>query len=228
MKTNKLQDLTFLFFITLSLHAQKKVVNGQIITFKNITVENAKITVKKTKHSVFSDSLGFFSITCDLKDKISITAAGFKSKQVKVKNIKDSLNVSLIISGSEEDINLAMNNGHINEEERNLVNKHFKSGQLYSLGFTNMTDLIKGKFPRVNIINDELIIRGKNTFSNSNNSKPRNGALIIINGTEYRWSSVKSMIVTNVKDIKILNSLEASRYGAGSGNGVVVIKLVDE
>ena len=70
-----------------------------------------------------------------------------------VKSIKDSLNVSLIISGSEQDIDFAMNTGHINEEERNLVKKYLESNELYSLGFTNMTDLIKAKFPRLSIVN---------------------------------------------------------------------------
>lgn len=226
MKTKNycLQILTFLCFISLSIHAQKKVIYGKITTFNTITVENAEIAIKKTKNSVFTDSLGYFSIECDIKDKLSIKAAGFKTKLVKVKTIRDSLNVNLIIAGNEDDIDLAMKRGHINKNEVNLAKKHFNTKQPYSLGYTNMTELILGKFPKVTLINDELILRGRNTHSEGH----RNGALIIINGTEYNWRSVKSMEVTNIKDIKILNSLEASRYGTGSGNGVVVIKLIGE
>ncbi len=224
MKSKKygIQILAFLLFITLSMHAQKEVVHGKITTFNSITVENAEITIKKTKNSVFSDSLGYFSIECNLKDKVSIKAAGFKTKSVKVKNLKDSLNVNLQIEDSERSIDLAMSKGHIDKSDLSLVKKYFKAKKQYSLGYTNMTDLIKGKFPQINIVNNELILRGINSIDS------RNGALIVLNGTEYNWSSVKTMEVTNIKDIRILKGSEASRYGTGSSNGVLVIKLIDE
>lgn len=218
----------FLLLISFSTIPQKIVIHGKVTTFKTISVENAEITIKKSNTKVYSDSLGNFSITCGLKDKITIKAAGFNSASYKIKNLNDSLNIDLVITGNEKKIDLAMKTGHIDKEDLNLVKKYLESQKQYSHGFTNMTDLIKAKFPRVKITNDELIIRGTKSISNSNNLSTRNGALIIINGTEYNWSSVKDIIVTNVKKIKILNSLEASRYGSGSSNGVVVITLVDE
>lgn len=227
MKTKNfcLQILTFLYFISLSIHAQKKVIYGKITAFNNITIENAKITVKKTKTSVFSDSSGYFSIQCAIKDKISITAAGFKTKLVRVKSLDDSLNIDLAIKDDEEGLELATFKGHISKNNESLARKLLNTKQPYYLGFTTMTELILGKFPsRVSIVNNELILRGRNSVNDEN----RDGALIIINGSDYRWAQIKDMIVTNIKNIRILSSLEASRYGTGAGNGVVIIKLIGQ
>ncbi len=220
--------LIFLFFASFKPKLQKTIIHGKITTFNTISVANAEVTSKKTKTTVYSDSLGNFSIVCDLKDKIMVKAAGFNTASIKVKSLEDSLNVDLVIIGNEKKIDLAMETGHIHKDQLNLVKKYLEAKKQYGFGFMNMTDLIKGKFPGISIINDELVIRGIKSISNSGSLSTRNGALIIINGTEYNWNAVKSLDVITVKDIKILSSAKAARYGSGSSNGVMVITLVDE
>ncbi len=212
----------FLFFTILSVNAQKTVVKGQVTTFDFIRVEQAEVIAKKSKTSVLTDSLGFFTIECDLKDKLSIKAAGFKTKQVKVKNLKESEKVNIEIAGSESDIDLAVAEGHINKIHSPEAKKLFNTKKPFSFGYNNMTDLIRGKFPQLNISGDEIIMRGSNSLNG------KNGALIILDGTTYNWGSVKSLEVTNIKNIQILTGSAANRYGTGSGNGVILIQLVSE
>lgn len=222
---NKLQVLTFIFFLVIATHAQTKIIHGKVTTLNSISVENAQISVNKNKNFIYSDSLGFFSIECKLKDKVYIAAAGFKAKTIKIKSLVDSLSIDLTIKGDEKGIELATLKGHISKNNEGLAIKLLNTEKPYYFGFTSMTELILGKFPtRVNIVNNELILRGRKSLGPEN----RDGALIIINGSDYRWSQVKDMVVTNIKNIKILNSLQASRYGSGSGNGVVLITLVDK
>lgn len=220
--------LFFFFLISFKPKLQETIIHGKITTLNSITIEKAKITSKKSKITVYSDSLGNFSISTSLKDKITVEATGFNMATAKVRSLEDSLNIDLAIIGNEQKIDLAMETGHINKEDLNLVKKYLDSKKQYSFGFTNMTDLIQNKFPGIRIINNELIIRGMNSISNSSSLNTRNGALIIINGTEYGWSHIKDLDVTNVKNIKILDGAKAARYGSGSSNGVVVITLVGE
>lgn len=225
INTNHLQIrstiLIFLFLISISINAQKNVVHGKITLFSVIAIEKAEITVKKTKKSVLSDSFGFFDIECSIKDKLSISAAGFDKKFVKIKNLKDSIYVDLEIAGTESDIELAAANGHIKRSDVNFVTKRFNTKPLYSLGYPNMLALITGKFPEVSLINGELVLRGSNSISE--NSK--NGALIVLNGILSDVSVLNSIVVTEVKNITILSGSQASRYGPGSGNGVIAIEL---
>lgn len=224
-KNYNIQIIIFLFISSISLHAQTKIIHGKVTTLNSITVENAHISVNKNKNLIYSDSLGFFSIECKLKDKVSIAAAGFKTKTIKIKSLVDSLNIDLTIKGDEEGIELATLKGHISKNNESLAIKLLNTKKPYYYGFTTMTELILGKFPtKVNIVNNELILRGRKSLGVEN----RDGALIIINGSDYRWSQVKDMVVTNIKSIRILSSLEASRYGSGAGNGVILIKLIDK
>lgn len=211
-----------LFFTVSSVIAQKTVVRGQVTTFNFIRVEQAEVIDNKSKTKVHTDSLGFFTIECDLKGKLSIKAAGFKTKKVKVRTLKESEKVNIEIAGSESDVDLAVAEGHINKNQSSEAKKLFNTKKPFSFGFNNMTDLIRAKFPQLNFTGDEIIMRGSNSLNG------RNGALIVLNGTTYNWGSVKNLEVTNIKNIQILTGTAASRYGTGSSNGVILIQLISE
>lgn len=96
---------------------------------------------------VLTDSLGVFSIECDLKDKIMIKAAGFKTKPVKVKNALKLKKINIEIAASESEIDMAVAKGHIKETSSMDAKKYFNTKNPYSYGYNTMTDLIKAKFP---------------------------------------------------------------------------------
>jgi len=216
--------LTFLLLSIISSTAQTSIVHGKVTLYHEIAVKNATITIKKTKKSVLSDSLGFFSIECKIKDKISISAAGFDKKTVKVKNLKDSINVDLSIAGKESDIQLAADNGHIYQYQVDLATKKYNTKPLYSLGYPDTVALITGKFPQVQLVGNEFILRGINSI-NSITEDANNGALIVINGILSDVSTLNSIVVVSIKNIEILSGSAATKYGPGSGNGVILVEL---
>lgn len=213
--------LGFLFLAILSIKAQNSVVHGKVTLYQDISVQNAKITVKKTKESVYSDSLGFFTIECKIKDKLSISAAGFDNKIVKIKNLKDSININLEIAGKESDIHLAAENGHIDGNMVDFAVEQYNTEPLYSLGYTNTVELIMGKYPQVKFIDNKFIVRG----INSSTLGADNGALIVINGILSDESSLKSIVVTNIKNVEIITGSSATKFGPGGGNGVISVQL---
>ncbi len=223
MKTIKRIALvvSFLLCAIISLNAQKKVVKGKVTMFKTIRVLQAEVTAKKIKNKVLTDSLGFFTIECAANDKLTVRAIGFKTKSVKIKNTNGPISIDLTLAGSESDIELAVSEGHLNKNNKAQAIKYFNTKNSYGFGYTNIIDLIKGKFPQVSVVGDEFLLRGSNSISPGG----KNGALIVLNGALSDISSLKSIVVSEVEDIRILSGSAASRYGSGGGNGVISIKL---
>lgn len=220
--TEKIVLIVFtILFTIIPLNAQQGQVQGKVTAFNTINIAKAEITVKKTNTKVLTDSLGLFTIECKIKDKLSVSAAGFKTKTIKVKNLNGLLTINLEIAEDESDIDLAIANGHLNENNKASATKYFNLQNSYGFGYTNMIDLIKGKFPQISYVNDEFLLRGSNSIS----SGGKNGALIVLNGSLSNISTLKSLVVTEVKSIKILSGVEAARFGSGGGNGVISIQL---
>lgn len=212
----------FLTFLSITLFAQKTTIEGQITSFGDIPISQAEIITNKSKVSTKTDTLGYFTIDVERKEKLSISAAGFKTKSVKVKKLKASEPIELEIDGNESQLNLAVSKGHISETYVALAKKRLLIMKSYSHGFNNMTDLLKGKFPQLTVNSDEVIMRGSSSLTGSN------GALFALSGSTYSWSQVNTLDVLTVKNIEILTGSAANRYGPGSGNGVIRIDLLTE
>ena len=210
--------------IIIPAFAQNKVVGGKVTTYKTIALKNAKVTVKKTKQVTYTDSLGNFKLECNVKDKLIITAKGFKSRTIKVKNIKDPLKIDIEIEGEESDLDLAFANGHMNSKELKEAKVFYNTVQPYSFGYNNIIDLLKGKFPGATISDAGVIIRGANTQSNSTS----NYALIVLNGAISTIDAITMINIVEIKNIKILTGPAASRWGTGSSNGVVFVELLQK
>ncbi len=201
-------------------NAQKNIVHGKVTAFKDIPVELADVFNKKSKTTAFTDSLGGFKIECKVKDKITVKVAGFKTSTVKVKNLNDSIHINLQFAGEEEDIILAANKGHLHKRNVPQAIKYFNTPKPYSFGYSTVESLIKGKFSEIEISNGVITMRGKNSFGLSN------AALIIIDGIQADWGTLKSLVITNIKKMEILKGPAAARYGSGGGNGVLYVKTV--
>ena len=133
-----------------------------------------------------------------------------------------SKKINIEIVGNESDIDMAVKEGHINENKLSEAKRHFNTKLSYSNGYNNMVDLIRGKFPQISITDNEILLRGNNSITGNN------GALIVLKGATYNWASAKSMDVTQIKNMTILTGAVALRYGSGSSNGVLLIELVSE
>lgn len=222
MIKNKVLLSVLAFFMMLSVDAQKTTIEGKIATFDVISVMQAEVTSKKGKSTVLTDSSGVFSIECDLKDKLIIKASGFKTRTVKVGNLRAAEKINIEISGSEAKIDLAVANGHLNQASSAQAKKYYKTQKAYGYGFVNMTELIKAKFPQFTLTTDEIIMRGTTSLTGTS------GALVVLNGATYDWGGVKGLDVATIKNIQVLTGTAANRYGSGSGNGVLLIELLEE
>lgn len=207
------------FLMTVTANAQKKVVHGKIVAFDRFPIEKAEISIKKSKTLVLSDSLGQFSIECQLKDKIKIQAKGFKTVLIKVSNKTDSIHVNLIFGGGKKDMEIATGYGHIKESELSYGIQHFEAEKNDNVHYANIIEMIKGKVPGITMIGDQIHIRGISSIRNIS------GALIVVNDMPTDINAIKGIPVFSVKSIHVLKGAEASIYGVRGSNGVIIIKL---
>jgi len=84
--------------------------------------------------------------------------------------------------------------------------------------YTNMYELIQGRFAGVQVMNGEIIIRGVNSINSSS------AALIVVDGVPSDNSILATLPPVQVKSIDILKDGSAAIYGARGSNGVVLIE----
>jgi hypothetical protein len=225
MKFLKKIALTALFLgtVSFSAQAQKKIVHGKVTAFGNIPVQLADVTIKKSKITVYTDSVGGFQIEAKTKDKISVKVDGFKGSTVKVKNLSDSIHIKLMFDGEEEDIILAANKGHLHKINLPKAIEYFNTPKPYSFGYSTIENLITGKFPNVNLRDGVIKVRGGTSIQSGVNSE---GAMIVINGVQSDWSTLKGIVLTSIKKMEILTGATAARYGSGGSNGVLYVQTI--
>ncbi len=209
--------ILFIFLLPFAMNAQNAIVHGRIVAFDSIPVEKAEIKLKRNNTSTLSDSLGFFSIECQVNDKLSIKVAGFKTKKLKVQNHSDSLSINLKFGGSEKDINEASGHGHIDRDRLVYATDYIDADLFVDSGYRDVVEMITGKFPGVNVVGDEIIIRGKNSLEGNNS------ALIVIDGMITSMYSLRSLSISDVKSVNVLKGNAAAPYGSRGANGVVVV-----
>ncbi|WP_320281593.1 TonB-dependent receptor plug domain-containing protein [Draconibacterium sp. IB214405] len=200
------------------MNAQDRSIQGKVTTFENIPLSGVEIQVKSTKQIVKTDTLGSFSVACNNNDKLSFFAHGFNKQNVKLKENTKFVAVNLHLKPGEEGKALAIGYGHVLDEDKlNAVSSLRDDHDNFS-NYTDMYELIRGKFSGVQVIGDEVIIRGNNTMGGSN------AALIVVDGIEREGSILGMLPPNTVKSIDILKDGSSAIYGSRGANGVVLIE----
>lgn len=218
MKTKRIiVTITFLFVSILYLQAQIRV-QGTVLAFETIPVVNANVVIQGSEESVKTNSKGEFTLVCELKNKITITAEGFSKKKCKIKSKNKELVVFLDLSKEPKAAEMAISNGHILkiEEFSELVKKSANKND-YS-NYDNAIQIIKSKYPGVKIESSGIIIRGKKSLTTSS------AALIDIDGIIMDFDALETIPTSTITSVNILSPTMSAMYGARGANGVVVIK----
>ena len=206
------------FLFTSNLNAQEKIIHGVITTFDSIPLIGAKIQVKSTKQIVLSDTLGHFSVACNLDDKLKVTANGFYNQNVKLTEKIKLVAVNLKLKAGEKNREYAIGYGHVTDRDKLNAVANLNNSDVDFSQYSNMYDLIRGRFAGVQIMNGDIIIRGINSINSSNT------ALIVVDGISSNSSVLNSLSPGNVKSISVIKDGGAAIYGSRGANGVVIIE----
>lgn len=210
--------IIFVFVITFSLKAQNKIIHGIVTTFDSVPLIEANIRVHSTKQTVLSDTLGRFSVLCNNEDKLKVTANGFYTQNVKLtSNIKFAA-INLKLKSGAKNLEHAIGYGLVSDDDKSNAVEGFILNDKDFSRYSNMYELIRGRFAGVEVVGTEIMIRGEKSFFGSN------AALIVVDGITTDGTILNTMSPTDVKSINVIKDGTTAVYGSQGANGVVLIE----
>jgi len=204
--------------LSLDVSAQDKIVQGVITTFESIPVIDAQISVKSTKQEVFTDSLGRFTVPTNTKDVLTVFANGFYKERVKIKDNIRYAAVNLRLKPGEKNKFYAVGYGHVSDKDKLNALSSLNSDESDFTQYSNVFDIIKGKFAGVTVTNNQIFIRGATSIYGDNT------ALIVIDGIVTDNTALATLSPTVIKSIDVIKDGGAAIYGVRGANGVVVVE----
>lgn len=216
--------LAFLF-VTFFTFGQDKFLVGKVTVFDSIPLIGVDVTVKGTKQTVKTDSLGRFQVFCNPEDKLDIKAEGFYPKKVTVEKGIKMLFVNLSLKSGNDNLNKAeryANVGYGTVNTKRLANAvgTLNSGDLDFSMYTDIYDLIKGRFSGVTVSGNEIVIRGMKTFQGVEG----NSALLVVDGIIVDKQDFAMISPLDIQSVDVLKDGSSSVYGSRGANGVVIVE----
>ena len=219
MKIKYFKAVAFLIavFFMYQINAQERVVKGVVTTFDSIYVIGATVKSKGTKLEVETDTLGRFTIRAEKEDKLKVSAKGFYNQNVKLEKQHNVVAVNLKIKPGDKNLNYAYGLTKVSDRDilSSLASKD--DNDIDYSSYENMIEAIQGRFPGVNVINGQLIIRGNSTISGPS------PALIVVDGMPTDQSRLNAINPVTVKRINVIKDGTSAIYGAKGANGVIEI-----
>lgn len=218
MKTLHLFITVAVFFVVLNLNAQERVIQGRVFTFDSIPLVGAEVFVKSTKNTVKTDTLGNFTLSCKMQDQLKVSAKGFNTAKFDVDEKAKVAIINLKLKPGTKNREIAIGYGYVRDGEKLNAISNLNSSDLDFSMYSNIYELISGRFAGVQVSNGEIIIRGTNSINSGT------AALIVVDGVPSSSSILNSIPPTQVKSINILKDGSAAIYGSRGANGVVLIE----
>lgn len=225
---NKLKDSImgrkkFAFALILSLcifsgsNAQERFVRGVVTTYETMPLIGAKVTVKSSNTEVFTDTAGMFTVVCDPKDVLKVTADGFFNQRVKIEPDIKYAAVNLKLKPGEK--NYSLGYGYVSDRDKLYALAGLDKDDMDLSEYSSLLEAISGRFAGVQVTrNGDIIIRGLNSI-NGNSS-----ALIVVDGMITDNSVLTQLSPSHVKRIDVIKDGGAALYGSRGGSGVLLIE----
>jgi TonB-dependent SusC/RagA subfamily outer membrane receptor len=217
MKTYWLNIIWISFLFVVSANSQNRVINGKVYTLDSLAVANFEVKAKKSGAGVITDSLGRFSIVTKPKDVLLFKGKVFRNERVRINdNIKDSIYVEVTFIPTSENKKMAVGYGYVTKDRLINAVSQLDGDEVDFCNYSNIFDLIRGRFAGVQIMGPEILIRGPSS------NKLSSSSLLVVDGNVVR--SIAHISPCDVADINVIKDSGASIYGSRGANGVVVIE----
>ncbi len=211
---------TVIVVVCFSLYttAQDKVIHGVVTTFDSIPVIDAEVKVKSTGQTVLTDTLGRFAVPVNEGEKLKVKAQGFFNQRVKLEEKTKYAAINLRLKPGEKNREYAIGYGHVSDRDKLNALATLDNNDVDFSQYSNVYELIKGRFAGVQVVNGEIIIRGVNSINSSS------AALIIVDGVPVDNSALNSIPPVQVKSVNVIKDGSSAIYGSRGANGVVLIE----
>lgn len=214
----KLNILFLLVLLSVATLGQDLTVFGRVTAFGEVAVSNFPVRAKKSGMETLTDSSGFFSLKCNMKDQLIFKGKPFVTQKIRIE-VQDSVNVNLLYVDGDMSRELIVDNGFMSPDDIEYAITELSQQNNNYHQYSNIYELLSGQFSSIEIVDgNRVYIRGQAPSLTLDNS-----ALLIVNGLEVRGlSNVEPM---HVKSIQVLKGTDAAFYGSRGANGVVVITM---
>ncbi len=228
MKLFNIQKTTlFLIVLMLSVFAfgQDKTLIGKVTVFDSIPLIGVDILVKSTNQTAKTDSLGRFQVFCNPEDKLEIKADGFYPQKVKIEKEIRLILVNLKLKEGKNNLDKAeryANVGYGTVSTKRLANavETLNANDMDFSMYTDIYDLIKGKFAGVTVHGNDIMIRGTKTFQGVEG----NNALLVVDGIIVDKQDFAMISPLDIQSVDVLKDGSSSVYGSRGANGVVIVE----
>ncbi len=220
MKTRFITSILLITAVCLTMlaTAQDRIIHGVVTTFDSIPLIDAQVQVRSTKQTVSTDTLGMFSVAVNPDDRLRVSASGFFNQRVKLEEKTKFAAINLKLKPGEKNREYAIGYGHVSDRDKLNALASLNSNDMDFTQYSNIYELIKGRFAGVQVVNGEIIIRGINSINSSS------AALIIVDGVPVDGSALNSIPPVQVKSINVIKDGSSAIYGSRGANGVVLIE----
>lgn len=204
-----------LVMVPAGMRAQERIVEGKVVAFGNIPLNNVKVSVLRSDKNTLTDSLGIFSISCSDRNKLRISASGFNDVKLKVRKIDRPL-VELAYSNQKSSFSAAVNSGHISEETlQAALDNYLKENQKDYSVYTNIYQLIDTEIFDVNVNGQRITTRKISSITQGQQ------VLLVVDGMVVDDISFVSPL--NVESVRFVDGAQAAKYGSLASNGAIEI-----
>lgn len=215
-----------ILFLTGSLSAQQRVVNGLVTAYNNLPIANVEVLSEGTGSRILTDSLGQFSLVCETKDVIRVKSKTFNEARKRVRAKTETVHIKLQMEPTTENLQLAVGYGYISQSKLTQAASQINRNQIDFCTYNNIYDLIKGRCPGVTVTSgaggpgseQKIEIRGQSSINLDTTP------LFVIDGMVT--STLANIAPCDVKSINFLKDSSASIYGSRGANGVILIETL--
>lgn len=196
---------------------ETKSVSGIITAFTNIPLNNVSVLSQKAGDKAQTNSQGQFTVKCLDKDVLIVTASGFKTKKVKIRN-EQHFKIDLSYEDNTVNFNDAVSNGHVSGSvlKESVLAAEKASRKDYSK-YKSIFDLVASEIYNVKVEGTTII----NPQRRSLESVQR--VLLVVDGKIV--TDISFVAPMDVKSIEFIDDVGASFYGQQGANGVLKITL---
>ncbi len=207
-----------ILFSTFEAASQENIlVSGIVSCFKQIPMNNVKVSAAKSGEVTYSDSLGRFSLKCFEKDVLLFSAAGFESRKVKVGKDRTII-TDLMYKDNPANFNEAVRNRHIEEDvlRKSIDDYNLRNAKDYSK-YNTIYELISSELYDVSV-------KGTSVYNKKIRSMDSNPQVLYV-VDEKITSDISYVNPTYVKSIEFVDDVGATMFGSKGANGVIKITL---
>lgn len=202
--------------------AEKQKITGTVVDDSNEPIIAASVSIADTNNATFTDVDGKFSITASVGDMLIVSYIGYQKQQLKVST---NTVYSIVLKEDNKFLDEIVVVGYGTQKRVNMTGavSQIDSEALKDRPAVNMTQLLQGKVPNLNITmgsgkpgeGGALNIRGTTSLNNPG------GPMVLVDGMPGVMDRINPSDVESVTVLK--DASAAAIYGARAAFGVILI-----